>query len=160
VGILAPLGRRWGLLWDVTGSWAARTFHRPFAANVNGRRVHGEEQMSFRYTRLSLMPSVVRLWRRERFAVYAGAGLSYWIGWERSHYRVLAVADDEVLRRLGDGHRGSYWETAALLALRSGVLFSLSPRAVLRMGWRHDFRPEAPRGSSAIDLGIGYRFPN
>lgn len=152
VGLFTPLGRRWGLLCDLTGSWATHMASYRFSGDVNGS-VDGDYQMSFRYSQLSLMPSVVRLWRRERFSVYAGAGLFFRIGWQRSQLRVLAMAEDEVLRRLGDGHRWSQLETGSLLNLRFGVLFSLSPRAVLRTGWRHDFHPEALPGRSASDIG-------
>ena len=158
-GMLAPIGRRWGLLWDVTGRWDARTYHRPFVVYLNGR-VDGQSQMSIRYSQLSLIPSVVRLWRRERLSVYAGAGLSYLIGWERSWFRGVVTADEEVLRRLGGEHRRSHLETGSALTFRSGVLFSLGRRAVLRTGWRHEFHGAALRCCAAIELGVGYRFPN
>jgi len=57
-GVLAPLGRRWGLLFDLTASSVADYW------KWDGAPGAGPADNFARLRRISLFPSLVRLWRR------------------------------------------------------------------------------------------------
>ncbi len=78
-GVLAPLGRRWAALFDVTTSAVEGN------PSVDGYRV----------PEAALIPSVVRMWRRDRFSIYAGVGWGF--EHERQHYRVRPIIGREAI---------------------------------------------------------------
>jgi hypothetical protein len=153
-GVLAPLGRRWGLLFDVTASSVADYW------KWDGEPGAGPGDNFARLRRISLFPSLVRLWRRERFSIYAGFGP----GWEHnreSHRLRPIVARDErgrpVLADQFENRRASDTKLA-LYGLRLGCLFSLNRRVAARVGYSYLRRYADERGSTGIEAGLGWRF--
>jgi hypothetical protein len=62
-GVLAPLGRKWAAMMDVTTSTVEATY-QPGDRYAHERRV-------------VLMPAFVRLWRMDRVSVYFGGGVAF-----------------------------------------------------------------------------------
>jgi hypothetical protein len=75
-GVLA-LKRNWGVLFDVTTS-AFEQYWR-----YDGQPGAGPGDNFTRERRIVVIPSALRLWRRDRFSIYAGIGL----GWEHRRQR-------------------------------------------------------------------------
>lgn len=150
-GVLAPLGRNWAVLFDVTtsavdGDLSVDGFRAPDSGNFVKER------------RVMLVPSAVRMWRRDRFSIYAGAGWAY--EHERQHYRIRPIvgreADDRAI--LGPPTEGRARRTDAMLALRFGGLVSLTPKIVFRAGFSLLPRYIDEAASKSMEVGIGYRF--
>jgi hypothetical protein len=153
-GLLAPLGRRWGVLFDVTSSSVADYW------KWDGEPGVGPGDNFARLHRITLFPSLVRLWRRERFSIYAGFGP----GWEHnreSHRLRRIIARDErgrpVLADRFEDRRASDTKLAPW-GLRLGSIVGLSRRVTLRLGWSYLRRYADERGSTGIEAGIGWRF--
>lgn len=136
-GILAPVGRRWGVLVDVTTSAIEGTSSpsSPVDARVRERRV-------------TITPSVVHLWRRGRFSVYAGGGVGQ--EHERQHVRYRPVGGPLV--------DAGWSRTDTTLLLRLGAIVSVSRKLVLRADFSvlPRYVDEAP--SKGLTVGMGYRF--
>ncbi len=150
-GLLAPLGRKWAVLFDVTtsaveGDPSVDGYSVPQSGNFVKER------------RVAMIPSAVRMWRRDRFSIYAGAGWAY--EHERQHYRVRPVVGREPDGRaiLGPPTEGRSTRTDAMLALRFGGLISVTPKTVFRAGFSLLPRYTDEAASKSLELGIGYRF--
>jgi hypothetical protein len=152
-GLLAPLGRNWGALLDVTTSVVTAYW------NLDGTPVESGGDNFARERRVVFVPSFVRLWRRERFSIYAGGGLGF--EHERQHSRVVPVIgrDDNGQPILGAGPQEyRVTRTDTTLALRFGTLVSLTDRVVLRGGLTLLPRYIDESASTSFEFGIGYRF--
>lgn len=114
--------------------------------------------MSFHFSHLSVTPSVVRLWRTRRFSVYAGAGSGLERDWERMRLRIFAIAAEpgRLLYEGPDQGRGK--NKLMFVNLRAGLIVGMGPRWVLRTGWRYARTYTDAPGSTAFEIGIGYRF--
>lgn len=168
VGVLLPLGSRWALLTDVVTSRLEvnEGLHGPnsdhpysnfYRANP---QVRNEDLTTQRL--IAVLPSIIRLWRRDRFSFYLGGGLGWehqrqWIRYrpvdERAHPdgSSLLVRAEEFADR-----RDSV--SATPLLVRSGLLVSLTPRLVLRGGYSHVVGYLDTPASRSFEMGIGYRF--
>lgn len=153
-GVLAPLGRRWGLLCDLVTS------------RVEGQRLwggyffpegRGDGYMFSELRRLSLTPSFVRLWRRDRFSIYGGVGVGFERDWQRT--RLVVIATEAMAGRiLYEGPERRDALTRGGLALRAGGLVSLGRRLVLRTGYRYVRAYTDEKGAMGFEVGLGYRF--
>lgn len=152
-GVLAPLGTRWGLLCDVATSRVEG--HRLWGGYFfpEGR---GDGYMFSELRRLSLTPSVVRLWRRDRFSIYGGLGVGFERDWQRTRLVVIAT-EGTPGRILHEGPEQRDVLTRGGLALRAGALVSLTRRFVLRTGYRYVRVYADEAGAMAFELGLGYR---
>jgi hypothetical protein len=152
-GILAPLGSRWGALFDATTS----TVERWWLPDGGPGAAPNDNQVWER--RVVLTPSVVRLWRRNRFSIYAGGGP----GWEhkrqRSRYRLIVARGEHGEPILADRfeERASNRTDGALL-LRAGAILSVSRRVVLRTDFAVLPRYVDEKASKSLSVGVGYRF--
>ena len=149
-GVLAPLRPNWGLLCDVTTSAAKDSwysFGQPQADGV------------IRERRIILTPSALRLWRRERFTVYAGLG----VGWEhtrqRVKYRPIVIDADTNQPIIADQFKErSSTDTRAAPLLRIGASISITRKTVLRTGYTVLKRYTDEVASHSFELGVGWRF--
>jgi opacity protein-like surface antigen len=152
-GILVPLGRNWGALFDVTTSALETNW------KWDGLPGAGPLDNFTHVRRVSLVPSVVRLWRRNRFSIYTGGGVGFEHDRQASRFRPILARDDRGQPILGNeftDHRAN--KTQAALAFRAGVIVSLSRRLVARSGYSYLRRYTDERGSAGLEAGIGYRF--
>ena len=167
-GVLLPLGSRWAVLTDVVTSRLEvnEGLHGPhddhpysnfYRANPE---VRNEDVTTQRL--IGILPSIVRMWRRNRFSFYLGGGL----GWEHQRqwirYRpvdepaqpdgssLLVRAEEFVIRRDS--------VSATPLLFRAGLLVSLTPRMVLRGGYSHILGYLDTPASRSFETGIGFRF--
>jgi hypothetical protein len=151
-GALAPLGRNWGILFDVTTSAVEARW------NPDGSAEESRESNFARERRVALMPSIVRLWRRERFSIYAGGALGFEHERQRSRVRPTVGHDANGRPILADNFQDAEsTRTDAMLVLRFGTLVSLAPKVVLRGGFSWLPRYTDERASSSLEIGVGYR---
>jgi opacity protein-like surface antigen len=152
-GVLAPLARNWGALFDATTSVVEANW------KWDGLPGAGPEDNFARVRRVILVPSVVRLWRRDRFSIYAGAGVGFEHDRERTLFRPIVARDEKGQPVLGpQSTENRVNKTLASPALRVGVIVSLSRRLVLRSGYSYVRHYTDERGSRGLEAGIGYRF--
>jgi hypothetical protein len=141
-GILVPVARKWAVMVD------GATSHLEVNEGPHGRyddhpfsefyRVNPGVQSNDVTTQrlIAVLPSVVRLWRRDRFSLYAGGGF----GLERQNQfiRYQPVDSQEnpggssVLVRSEEFVESTDTVSTTPLIVRAGVLFNLAPRIVLR----------------------------
>lgn len=167
-GILVPVGRKWAVMVDgVTSHLEVNEgVHGPFDEHPFSEfyRVNPGVQNNDVTTQrlIAILPSVIRLWRRDRFSFYAGGG----IGLERQSqfiwYQPVDVqenlAGSSVLVRSEEFVESRDTVSTTHLIVRAGVLVSLAPRIVVRGGYSHVigyFDTAAPR---SLEVGVGYRF--
>ena len=168
VGGLFPVGSKWALMIDGLtsrlevneGPHGIGTAH-PFSEFY--RLNPGVQNNDVTTQRLiAILPSVVRLWRRERFSIYFGGGF----GMEHQRQRIRYQPAHE--QELPDGsttlvRAEEFVESRDSLAIGSlvfsaGILINIAPRVVMRAGW--SLMPgylDTPI-SQAPQVGIGYRF--
>ena len=152
-GIVAPLGRRWATVFDVTTS-AIETFWKP-----DGRPGAGPSDNFTHERRVVLTPSLVRLWRRERFSLYAGGGVGFEHERERTRLRPIVARDENGQPILADEFQDTRFSlTHATLLLRGGTIVSLTGRAVLRVEFSLLPRYVDEKASKGVTVGFGYRF--
>ena len=167
-GVLFPLGSKWALMIDgVTshlevneGPHGPNTYH-PFTEFY---RVNPGIQNNDVTTQraISVLPSVVWLWRRDRFSIYIGGGL----GFEQQRQLIRYQPAHE--RENPDGNRilvrsEEFVESRDVVSimplnLRAGVLMNLSRRVVLRAGYSQIVAYVDTAASRSLEVGIGYRF--
>lgn len=152
-GVLLPLGRRWGALFDVTTS-AVEDYWK-----YDGMPGAGPDDNFTRERRVALTPSLVGMWRRDRFSVYTGGG----IGWEheRQHtrHRPLIGRGERGEPILADQFRDfTATRTDAMLVLRIGTIVSLSRHIVARADFSLLPRYVDEKASKNVAFGLGYRF--
>ena len=168
VGGLIPLGSKWGLMIDgVTshlevneGPHNRYTYH-PFTEFY--RQNPGIRNNDLTTQRLiSVLPSVVRLWRMNRVSIYAGLGLGF--EQQRQLIRYQPAHEQEnpdgsrILVRSEEFTESRDVVSIMPMNLRGGVLISLAPRVVLRAGYSAVFAYVDTRASQSLEVGIGYRF--
>ena len=152
-GILAPLGNRWGGLLDITTS-KVESYWRS-----DGTRGAGPNDNFTRERRVALTPSLLHLWRMDRFSIYAGVG----IGWEheRQHSRLrrIIARDERGQPVLADQFENmSSTRTDAMLVFRIGTIVSLSRWIVFRADFAVVPRYIDEKASKSLAVGVGYRF--
>ena len=167
-GISVPVGRRWAVMIDgVTshlevneGPHGPYTDH-PFSEFY--RLNPGVQNNDVTTQRLiAVLPSLVRLWRRDRFSFYAGGGLG--LERQRQFIRYQPALPQEnpdgssVLVRSEEFAESRDTVSTLPLILRGGVLVSLAPRIVLRAGYSHILAYVDTFASRSLEMGIGYRF--
>ena len=167
-GALFPLGSKWALMIDgVTshlevneGPHNRYTYH-PFTEFY--RENPGIQNNDVTTQRLiSVLPSLVRLWRRDRFSIYVGFGLGF------EQQRQLIRYQPAYERESPDGSRilvrsEEFVESRDVVSimsfnLRAGLLMSLAPRVVLRAGYSQIVAYVDTAASRSLEMGIGYRF--
>ncbi len=167
-GVLFPLGAKWALMIDgVTshlevneGPHGGYTYH-PFTEFY--RQNPGIQNNDVTTQRLiSVLPSVVRLWRRDRFSIYIGIGLGF--EQQRQLIRYQPAYEQEnpdgnrVLVRAEEFVESRNVSSIPPLNLRAGVIMSLAPRVVLRAGYSVVGAYFDAAASQSLEVGIGYRF--
>ena len=168
VGGLLPLGSKWALMIDgVTshlevneGPHNRYTYH-PFTEFY--RQNPGIQNNDVTTQRLiSVLPSVVWLWRRDRFSTYIGGGLGF--EQQRQLIRYQPAQEQEkpdgnrILVRSEEFVESRDMVSILPLNLRAGVLVSLAPRVVLRAGYSFVGAYLDTAASQSLELGVGYRF--
>ena len=168
VGGLFPLGSRWALMIDgVTSHLEINEGpHGPYTEHPFSEfyRVNpGIQNNDVTTQRLvAILPSVVRLWRRDRFSIYIGAGLGL------EHQRQLIRYQPAHPQENPDGsstlvRAEEFVESRDVVSItplifRAGILMSLAPRVVLRGGYSHVLGYIDTPASRSLEVGIGYRF--
>ena len=120
----------------------------------------------------TLRPSFVRMWRRDRFSFWLGAGAGLEFEYSRWHFRQVRQVYNEDGNEVGlvegeaygtlvqDEHftSGDSWSRHFVLVGSFGVSASLTRRTVLRFGYACMLRYLDEPLAGAIEVGIGYRF--
>jgi hypothetical protein len=152
-GILAPLGAHWAALCDVSTS-AVEAYWK-----ADGLPGAAPEDNFTRERRVILLPSIARLWRRDRFSIYAGGGPGFEHERQHSRFRPIIGRSEQGQAVLADHFEttGST-RTDTMLALRAGALVSLSPKIVVRVDFSLLPRYVDETASKSLQAGIGYRF--
>lgn len=152
-GVLAPVSRDWGVLIDITTSSLEEYW------NFDGLPGANSGSNYTRQRRIIFMPSLVRLWRRDRFSIYAGGGLGLEYERQRNRFRSIIGRDENLQPILADGFQNtSASRVVGTLAARAGVVVSLTPTVVLRTGFSVMPRYIDARASRSLEFGVGYRF--
>lgn len=152
-GVLLPVGRKWAGLADLTTTAVESNW-------VPGGSPLGPAGPNFsRERRIVLQPSIVRLWRRDRFTIYLGGGVGMEHQRQKNRIRPVVGHDENGAPIVADEFVGTETErTQATLLVRGGVLANLMPRVVFRVGfsWLPRYADESP--SASVIVGVGYRF--
>ncbi len=151
-GVLAPLGRNWAALFDVTAS--ALEAHWLWNGGLPG----GPGDNFTRVRRITMFPSIVRLWRRDWFAVYAGAGPGFEHNRERSRFRPIVARDEQGRPVLAEKFESTPTTRVAPLGLRAGIIVSPGARLVVRACYSYLRRYSDASPSRGVEAGVGYRF--
>jgi len=166
VGVLFPLGSRWAVLADGVASHLEVNEgpHGPYDGHPYSEfyRVNSDVRNEDVTTQrlIAILPSIIRLWRRDRFSIYLGGGL----GWEHQRqlirYRPVREHRDGSGRLVrAEGFVDSRDSVSAVpLLFRAGMLVNLAPRTVLRGGYSHILGYLDTPASRSLEVGIGYRF--
>lgn len=167
-GVLFPLGAKWALMIDGAtshlevneGPHGPKTRH-PFTEFY---RVNPGIQNNDVTTQraISVLPSVVWLWRKDRFSIYIGGGLGFeqqrqLIRYQPAHERENHDGD-RILVRSEEFVESRDVVSIMPLNLRAGVLMSLAPRVVLRAGYSQIVAYVDTAASRSLEVGVGYRF--
>ncbi len=168
VGGLFPLGSKWALMLDgVTshlevnegphGPYTDHPFSEFYRVNPG---IRNDDVTTQRL--IAILPSVVRMWRRERFSIYIGGGLGL------EHQRQLIRYQPALPQENPDGsstlvRAEEFVESrdavsVAPLIFRAGILMNLAPRVVLRGGYSYILGYVDTPPSQSLQVGIGYRF--
>ncbi|MCL4853048.1 MAG: hypothetical protein KJZ78_16940 [Bryobacteraceae bacterium] len=152
-GVLAPLGRNWAAVFDVTTSATEAWWkHDGFPGT-------GPDDNFTRERRIIMVPSVVRLWRRDRFSIYAGGGVAFEHRRQRTRQRPIVARGPNGEPILGpDFEELNPRSTNRAAALRIGGIVSLTRKVVLRTGYSLLPRYADEKASQSLEFGIGYRF--
>ena len=168
VGALFPVRSKWALMIDGAtsrlevneGPHGPGTYH-PFTEFY--RLNPGVQNNDVTTQRLiAILPSFVRLWRRDRFSIYAGGGLG--LEHQRQHIRYQQAFPQEnpdgstTLVREEEFVDSRDAVSAMPLIFRAGMLLNLAPRVVLRGGYSHIITYVDAPASKSLEAGIGYRF--
>ena len=168
VGALFPVKSKWALMIDgVTshlevneGPHGPYDYH-PFSEFY--RQNPGVQNNDLTTQRLvAILPSFVRLWRRDRFSIYAGGGLG--LEHQRQHIRYQQAFEQEnpdgstSLVREEEFVESRDAVSVTPLILKGGILLNLAPRIVLRAGYSHVITYLDAPASKSLEAGIGYRF--
>lgn len=152
-GVFLPLGRKWGALLDVTTS-VTEEFWKP-----DGLPGAGPDDNFTRERRIVLTPSIVRLWRWNRFSIYAGGGVGFEHERQRGRFRPIVDRDENGQPILAEHFQDIHSNrTPKTLLLRTGVIVNLSRSAVFRAGFSLLPRYADEDASKSVELGVGFRF--
>ena len=167
-GVLLPLGAKWALLIDGftshlevnEGPHGPNTYH-PFTefyrVNPGIRNNDVTTQRA-----ISVLPSVVWLWRRDRFSIYVGGGLGFEQQRQLIRYQPAHERENpdgiRILVRSEEFVESRNVVSIMPLNLRAGVLISLAPRVALRAGYSQIVGYVDTPASRSLEVGIGYRF--
>lgn len=149
-GVLVPVGKNWATLFDVTTSEAENSWH---ATGLEGPRSFAKDR------RFMFAPSFVRLLRWERFTFYGGGGVAVEHIRRHSRFQAPEGFTENGLPIYGEGleeHRSN--KTIASLLLKTGAVFSLTERVVLRADYSFAPHYTDEPASQNVAVGIGYRF--
>lgn len=165
-GVLFPLGSRWAVLTDVVtsrlevneglhGPYDDHPYSQFYRANPD---VRNEDVTMQRL--IAVLPSIIRLWRRDRFSIYLGGGLGLEHQRQLIRYRPVREHPDGSGRLLrAEGFVDSRDSVSAVpLLFRAGMLVNLAPRIVLRGGYSHILGYLDTAASTSLEVGIGFRF--
>ena len=168
VGVLFPLGEHWAVLTDgftsrlevnegPHGPYDGHPYSEFYRVNPD---IRNEDVTTQRL--IAVLPSVVRLWRRDRFSIYLGAGFGFEHQRQLIHYRPVDERehpDGSSLLVRAEGFVTSRDSVSATpLLFRAGMLVSLTPRVVFRGGYSHILGYLDTPASRSLEVGIGYRF--
>ena len=168
IGGVFPLGSKWALMIDGVTSHLEvnegphnRYTHHPFTEFY---RLNPGIQNNDRTTQrlISVLPSIVRLWRRDRFSIYIGLGLGF--EQQRQLIRYQPAHEQEgpdgsrILVRSEEFAESRDVVSIMPFNLRAGVLVSLAPRVVMRAGYSQIVGYVDTAASRSMEAGIGYRF--
>ena len=168
VGGLFPLGSKWALMIDgVTshlevnegphGRYDGHTYSEFYRVNPG---IQNNDVTTQRL--ISILPSVVRLWRRDRFSIYIGLGLGFEEQRQLIRYQPALQQENpdgsRILVRAEEFRESRYVVSVMPFNLRAGMLVSLAPRVVLRGGYSQIAAYWDTAASKSLEVGIGYRF--
>ena len=168
VGGLFPLGSKWALMIDgVTshlevnegphGPYTDHPFSEFYRVNPGIRNNDVTKQRL-----IAILPSVVRLWRRDRFSIYIGGGLGLEHQRQRIRYQPALPQENpdgsSTLVRAEEFVESRDVVSITPLIFRAGMLMSLAPRVVLRGGYSYILGYVDTPASRSLEVGIGYRF--
>ena len=168
MGVLFPWGTKWAFMLDgVTsrlevneGPHGPLTDH-PYSEfyRVNPG-IPNEDVTTQRL--IAILPSIVRMWRREKFSIYVGGGFGVEHQRQRIRYRPVDVRENAAGGRTlvrADGFVESRDAVSTTpLILRAGGLVNLAPRVVLRTGYSYLLGYTDSPASQSLEAGIGFRF--
>lgn len=165
-GFLIPLGSHWAVLTDgvtsrlevnegLHGPYDDHPYSEFYRVNPD---VRNEDVTTQRL--VAVLPSIIRLWRRDRFSIYFGGGLGLEHQRQRIRYRpVREHSDGSGLLVRAEGFVDFRDSVSAVpLLFRAGMLVSLTPRLVFRSGYSHILGYLDAPASRSLEVGIGYRF--
>ena len=179
MGVLLPIGRQWAALVDLSASvtrWDVLVQQRNDPASRTSvfydRNPHLSDEDEHWSRAATLRPSIVRIWRQDRFSFWLGAGLG--VEWEHDRRRVrpildvldeegepIWVSDDDIypvlMREERFSGRGG-WSDRPVLIGNFGVSLDLTPRVVLRLGYSCLMSDPDSSLAGAVEMGVGYRF--
>ena len=168
VGVLFPLGSHWAVLTDgftsrlevnegLHGPYDYHPYSEFYRVNPD---VQNEDVTMQRL--IAVLPSVVRLWRRNRFSIYLGAGFGFEHQRQLIRYRPVDEREhpdgSSLLVRAEEFVDSRDSVSATPLLFRAGMLVSLTPRLVLRGGYSHILGYLDTPASRSLEVGVGYRF--
>ena len=179
-GVLVPLGSKWAALVDFSVGlerlneymWEPGDPGHPEAV-FYARNPHLTLEDEDRRRVATIRPSIVRMWRRDRFSIYVGAGFGLESEHNRWHFQRVRHVYDEEGNEVGreseddvfgtlvrDEHftSGVDWTHNKALIGRFGVLTNLTRRIIVRGGYSCVMTSIDEPLSGAIEVGIGYRF--
>ena len=154
-GVVVPFGRLWAAFFDVTTSG----FETFWKQGVGPGPRTGPNDIFIDRRLVVLTPSIVGMWRRERFSLYVGGGVGFENEHERVRRRPIVGHDEDGQPILADefqhiNDRG----TLATAVLRGGAIVSLTRRTVLRAEYSLLPKYIDERGSRSVTVGFGVRF--
>ena len=168
VGGLFPLGSKWALMIDgVTSHLEVNEgFHDQYTDHPFSEfyRVNpGIQNNDVTKQRLiAILPSIVRLWRRDRFSIYIGGGLGLEHQRQRVRYQPVNVQENPdgstTLVRAEEFLESRDAVSVGSLIFCAGMLINLAPRVVLRGGYSLIPGYLDTPSSQSLQVGIGYRF--
>ena len=174
VGLLLPLNSRWGVLLDgkLSRLQVNEGLHDPLTGHPASifYRVNPSipnEDVTIQW-QLSVYPSIVRMWRNDRFSVYLGGGLGLSYDYQTIRHRPIhgdfAGGPDGDLANDSDLVRSEQFEIwkdtilAPTAHFSGGVIFDISRSLVSRFGVAiNPTALDAPLAKSLL-VGLGYRF--
>ena len=168
VGSLFPLGSKWAVMIDgVTSHLEVNEGpHGPYDGHPFSEfyRVNPGIQNNDVTTQrlISILPSIVRLWRRDRLSIYIGLGLGFEQQRQLIRYQPALQQENpdgsRILVRAEEFRESRDVVSVMPLNFRAGILMSLAPRVVVRAGYSQIVAYVDTAASRSLEVGIGYRF--